>query len=74
MYWRMLQFSGLNQSPFSNGISYEDFRNGYFVAVFDLSTSGKAGSNFVIPSTRQGNKYIIYNTHDFKAHLQKNKK
>ena len=44
MYWRMLQNSGLNQSPFSNGISYDDFRNGFFVAVFDLSTSAKAGA------------------------------
>lgn len=54
MYWRMMEFTGLNQSPFSNGISYEDFRKGYFMAVFDLTTSGHAGSSFLIPSVRMG--------------------
>ena len=58
MYWRMLQSSGLNQSPFSNGITYEDFRNGYYMAVYDLTTSAKAGSNFVVPSVRLGKSWF----------------
>jgi len=43
MFWRMNQFCGFNQSPFSNGVSYDAFRKGYFMAVYDLTTSGKAG-------------------------------
>jgi len=31
MYWRMNQFCGLNQSPFSNGVTYDAFRKGFFV-------------------------------------------
>ena len=29
-------------------------RNGYFFAVYDLSTSGRSGTNYVIPSIRVG--------------------
>jgi hypothetical protein len=29
--------------------------SGYFFAVYDLSTSGKCGSNYVVPSIRVGN-------------------
>jgi len=54
MFYRMILFNGLANSPFSNGISYQDFRNGYFFATFDLTTSGKAGTNFVIPTVRLG--------------------
>jgi len=42
-FWRMIVFNGLATSPFSNGISYFDFRNGFFFATFDLTTSSKAG-------------------------------
>ena len=35
--------------------SYDDFRNGYFFLIYDLSTSGKSGSNYVVPSIRVGN-------------------
>jgi hypothetical protein len=54
MYWRMFKFNGQLNTLFSNGISYDDFRNGYFFAVYDLSTSGKCGTNFVVPSIRVG--------------------
>ena len=54
MYWRMFKFNGQLNSLFTNGISYDDFRNGYFFAVFDLSTSGKCGTNYVVPSIRVG--------------------
>lgn len=54
MYWRMFKFNGQLNSLFSNGITYDDFRNGYFFCVFDLSTSGKSGTNYVVPSIRVG--------------------
>ena len=54
MYWRMFKFNGQLNTLFTNGISYDDFRNGYFFAVFDLSTSGKSGTNYVVPSIRVG--------------------
>jgi len=59
MFWRMIAFNGLADSPFSNGISYHDFKNGFFFATFDLSTSGKSsGSSFLVPRVRLG-KYIF---------------
>ena len=30
------------------------YRTGYFFGVYDLSTSGKCGTNYVIPSIRVG--------------------
>ena len=54
MYWRMFKFNGQLNSLFSNGITYDDFRNGYYFCVFDLSTSGKSGTNYVVPSIRVG--------------------
>lgn len=52
MYFRMFYYNGQMNSMFSNGISYEDFMNGYYFAVFDLSTSGKSGSSYLVPSIR----------------------
>jgi len=43
----MNQFCGLNQSPFSNGVTYDAFRKGFFSAVYDLTTSSKAGKLFL---------------------------
>lgn len=60
MYWRMFKFNGQLNTLFTNGISYDDFRNGYFFAVFDLSTSGKCGTNYVVPSIRVGHLRIRY--------------
>jgi hypothetical protein len=34
---------------------FAKFSSGFFFAVYDLSTSGKCGSNYVIPSIRVGN-------------------
>ena len=54
-YFRMSYFTGQLNSLFSNGITYDDFKNGYFFAVYDLSTSGRgAGSAFLSPSVRVG--------------------
>jgi hypothetical protein len=51
-YWRLFQANGQINSLVTNGINYDDFRNGYFFAAFDLSTSGKSGTGFVVPSIR----------------------
>jgi hypothetical protein len=51
-YWKLFQANGQINSMVTNGISYDDFRNGYFFAAFDLSTSGKSGTGFVVPSIR----------------------
>jgi hypothetical protein len=37
-----------------NAPYYNFFRNGFFFAVYDLSTSGRSGTNYVIPSIRVG--------------------
>jgi hypothetical protein len=58
-YFRMSYFTGQLNSLFSNGISYEDFRNGYFFAVYDFSTSGHSGSSFLIPSIRVGHTRLL---------------
>lgn len=50
----MYAFNGHLNSLHTCGISYDDFRRGNFFAVYDLSTSGKCGSNFVVPSIRIG--------------------
>lgn len=41
--------------PFNDLINIVNFSKGYFFAVYDLSTSGKCGTNYVIPSIRVGN-------------------
>jgi hypothetical protein len=53
-YWRLFQANGQINSIVTNGISYDDFRNGFFFAAYDLSTSGKSGTGFVVPSIRVG--------------------
>ncbi len=54
MFWRMYNCNGQLNSLATCGISYNDFKNGFFFAVYDLSTSGKCGTNFVIPAIRVG--------------------
>jgi hypothetical protein len=51
-YWRLYTFNGMQNSNFTCGISYDDFRNGFFFLLYDVSTSGKSGSNYVVPSIR----------------------
>jgi hypothetical protein len=53
-YYRLCQTTGVLNTPFSNGITYEEFRKGYFLSCYDLSTSGKCGTNYVIPTIRSG--------------------
>jgi len=49
-YWRMFSNGGFSDNvPFTNGITYEDFRKGNYFVVFDLSTSSKCNSSQLIP-------------------------
>jgi len=54
MYYRLFSENGMINSIHDNSISYQDFKNGYFFACYDLSTSSKCGTNFVMPSVRVG--------------------
>jgi hypothetical protein len=53
-FWRMYYFNGQINSLFSNGLTYNDFLKGYFFCVYDLSTSNKAGSSYLVPAIRVG--------------------
>lgn len=49
-YWKLFQNSGFTPDvPFTNGLTYEDFRNGHYLVVFDLSTSSRCNSSNLIP-------------------------
>ena len=50
----MFTFNGQMNSLVTNGISYSDFRQGYYFCVFDLSTSGKSGARNLLPAIRVG--------------------
>jgi hypothetical protein len=52
-YWRLSTFNGQMNTLFTNGISYQDFRENAFFLTYDLSTSGKCGTNYVVPTIRQ---------------------
>lgn len=53
-FWRLFATNGLINTIHSNNLDYDDFKNGYYFACFDLSTSGHCGTNYVIPSMRVG--------------------
>ena len=54
-FYRLLATNGFMSTLHSNGITYEEFRNGYYVAGFDLTTSQEgAGDPLSIPSVRLG--------------------
>ena len=50
----MYYFNGQLNTLTTNGISYDDFKNGFFFGVYDLSTSAKCGTNYVVPAIRVG--------------------
>lgn len=54
MYWRMFNANGMANTLFTNSITMDDFKNGYFFAVYDLSTSSRSGMSYVIPNIRVG--------------------
>ena len=51
---KMFYNSGFTDGLFTNGISYEAFRNGYYFNCFDLSTSNRSGLANVVPAVRVG--------------------
>lgn len=53
-FWRMYAANGQANNIFSSSLSYADFRRSNFFACFDLSTSNKSGTNYVVPSIRIG--------------------
>jgi len=54
-YSKFFLNSGFSDNlPFTNSITYDDFRNGYYFCVFDLSTSSRSTSSGLIPSVRVG--------------------
>lgn len=52
-YWRMFTFNGQMNSLVTNGISYSDFRQGYYFCVFDLTTSGKSGARLYTNNSKR---------------------
>ena len=50
----MFQNGGFANTLTTNGLSYDDFRSGYYFVVNDLSTSGKCGISNLIPAIRVG--------------------
>ncbi len=60
-----LRLNSTNQmvnSLFSNSISYDAFRQGYFIGAWDLTTSQDGGGlSFVSPSIRIGNVLYLLN-------------
>ena len=56
----MYYFNGQLNSLATNGISYDDFRKGFFFGVYDLSTSAKCGTNYVVPAIRVGHFRMRY--------------
>lgn len=53
-FFRMFSTNGQINSLFTNSISYDEFRKGYFFMCYDLSTSSKCGTNYLVPSIRVG--------------------
>lgn len=51
-YWRFFNNSGFSEDiPFTNSVTYDDFRHGFYFVVFDLSTSSRCNSANLIPGT-----------------------
>ena len=54
-YYKLFNNSGFTENvPFTNSITYEDFRLEFYFCVFDLSTSARCNSSALIPSCRAG--------------------
>ena len=67
-YLCLLATNGFLSTLHSNGISYEEFRTGFYVAGFDLTTSQEgAGDPLSIPSVRLGTAW--YNKIYLQSHL-----
>lgn len=59
-YCRFQVFTNFSESLFTNSISYNDFLNGNFLCVYDLTTNNKSNSSFIVPSIRLGDlKFVV---------------
>lgn len=54
-FYRMFDANGQANSLFSNSLNYKDFRRAYFFSCYDLLTSSKCGTSYVVPQIRVGN-------------------
>lgn len=50
----MYATNGFINSINTCSLTYEDFKHGYYFACYDLTTSGRCGTNYVVPSIRVG--------------------
>ena len=55
VYYRFQYFLGMANTPRGNYVSYEDFLNGNYFTIYDLSTSSKADVDYIVPAVRIGN-------------------
>lgn len=54
-FYKLYQNSGFSENlPFTCSITYEDFKSGFYLCVFDLSTSSKCNSAGLTPAIRTG--------------------
>ena len=53
-YKRMQLFCGYEDTPFTNSISYDDFKSSFFVAIWDLSTNQNSLLADIAPTSRVG--------------------
>ena len=51
-YYEFTRVSGYIRSGFSNSLTLDDFQTNYALYGFDISSSGEAYADFLIPSTR----------------------
>lgn len=54
MFLRLQRTCGFYENGGNNSISYEDFKEGYFFACYDLTSSSTAYEPDLIPSPRVG--------------------
>jgi hypothetical protein len=53
-FYRLYDSLGMTDSPFSSSISYDLFKSGAYLKMYDLSTGGKCNMPYVIPQVRNG--------------------
>ncbi len=58
---RLHYFMGYMHSRTGNALTYEEFRNGFFMLFFDLSTSSQSSVDFEVPAVRQGHLHLQLN-------------
>jgi hypothetical protein len=51
---RLNYYLSLSGSPFSNGISLDDFKGGSYFQIYSLCTSGRDKNVLTVPNQRNG--------------------